>query len=76
MAGAGIESIEAFDGAMECTDVSKRSSYNELFLVCLVDRGLWCPCRPPQFLGCLFISKAQKSQNNKYIYIYKKVRKG
>ena len=73
MAGTGIESIEASDGAMECTDVSKRSSYKELFLVCLVDRRLWCPCRPPLFLGCLFISKAKRSRNSKYIY--KKIRK-
>ena len=60
VAGTGIESIEASDGAIECTDVSKRSSYKALFLVCLVDRGLWCPCRPPRYLGCLFISKAKK----------------
>ena len=75
MARVGIESIEASDGAIECTDVSKRSSYKELFLVCLMGRGLWCPCRPPRFLGCLFISKAKKSQNNKYIYI-RKLEKG
>ena len=75
MAGTGIESIEASDGAMECTDVSKRSSYKELFLVCLVDRRLWCPCRHPLFLGCLFISIAKKITEQQ-VYIYKKVRKG
>ena len=38
VARAGIESLEASDGAIECTDVSKRSSYKALFLVCLVAR--------------------------------------
>ena len=71
MAGTGIESIEASDGAIECTDVSKRSSYKELFLVCLVDRGLWCPCRSSWFLGCLFIFKAKKNTEHQvYVYIY------
>ena len=32
-------------------------------------------CRPPRFLGCLFISKAKNSQNSKYIYI-RKLEKG
>ena len=32
-------------------------------------------CHPPQFLGCLFISKAKKIIE-KQVYIYKKVRKG
>ena len=67
MAWIGIESIEASDGAIEC-NVSKRSSYKELFLVCLVDRRLGCPCRPPLFLGCLFISKA-KNHRTSSIYI-------
>ena len=70
VAGTGIESLEASDGAIECTDVSKRSSYKELFLVCLVDRELWCPCRPPRFLGFLFISKA-KNHRTTSIYIRK-----
>ena len=39
VARAGIESIEASEGAIEYTDVSKRSSYKALFLVCLVGRG-------------------------------------
>ena len=69
MGGTGIESIEASDGAMECTDVSKRSSYKELFLVCLVDRRLWCPCHPPLFLGCLFIYKAKKNHRTASIYV-------
>ena len=33
-------------------------------------------CHPPRFLGCLFISISKRSQNSRYIYIYKKVRKG
>ena len=32
----GIKSLEASDGALECADVSKRSSYKALFLVCLM----------------------------------------
>ena len=68
MAGTGIESIEASDGAIECTDLSKRSSYKALFLVCLVGRRLWCPCRRPRFLGCVFISKA-KNHKKASIYI-------
>ena len=38
MAIASIGSLEASDGALECVDVSKRSSYKALFLVCLVAR--------------------------------------
>ena len=72
---AGRESLEASDGALECVDVAKRSSYKALFLVCLVGHGLWCPCRPPRFLGCLFISKA-KNIIEQQVYLYKKVRKG
>ena len=33
---AGIESLEAFDGALGCADVAKRSSYKAMFLICLV----------------------------------------
>ena len=32
-----IGALEVFDGALECMDVSKMSSYKGLFLVCLVD---------------------------------------
>ena len=39
VAMAGRESLEASDGALECADVAKRSSYKALFLVCLVGRG-------------------------------------
>ena len=39
VARAGIESLEAFDGAIERMNVSKRSSYKALFLVCLVGHG-------------------------------------
>ena len=60
VAMAGIESLEASDGALECVDGAKRSSYKALFLVWLVGRGLWCPFHPPRFLGCLFISKSKK----------------
>ena len=38
VARAGRESIEASDGALECVDVAKRSSYKALFLVCLMGR--------------------------------------
>ena len=38
VAMAGMESLEASDGALECADVAKRSSYKVLFLVCLVGR--------------------------------------
>ena len=37
MARDGIGSLEASDGAIDGADVSNRSSYNGLFLVCLVD---------------------------------------
>ena len=37
VARAGIRSLEASDGAIDGTDVSNRSSYKGLFLVCLVD---------------------------------------
>ena len=70
VAMAGRESIEAFDGALECVDVAKRSSYKALFLVCLVGHRFSSPCRPPWFLGCLFISKAKKlTEQQVYIYI-------
>ena len=36
VARAGIGALEVSHGALECTDVSKRSSYKALFLVCLV----------------------------------------
>ena len=71
VAMAGRESLEAYDGALKCMDVAKRSSYKALFLVCLVGRRFWCPCLPPRFLGCLFISNPKRSQNSKDIYIRK-----
>ena len=69
------ELLEAFDGALECVDVAKRSSYKALFLVCLVSHGKWYPYRPPWFLGCLFISKAKKITEHQ-VYINNKVKKG
>ena len=38
VAMAGIESLEASDGALECANVAKRSSHKALFLVFLVGR--------------------------------------
>ena len=42
VARPGIESLVAFDGAIKCTVVSKRSSYKALFRVCswLADSGV------------------------------------
>ena len=37
VARAGIGALEASDGARDGADVSNRSSYKGLFLVCLVD---------------------------------------
>ena len=37
VARAGIGELEVSDGALESTNVSKRSSYKGLFLVCLMD---------------------------------------
>ena len=37
VARAGIGALEVSDGDLECTNVSKRSSYKGLFLVCLMD---------------------------------------
>ena len=74
VARAGIGALEVFDGALECADVSKRSSYKMLLLVCLVHLWFFCPYRLPRFLGFLFIDISKRS--HKYKYIFKQVRKG
>ena len=65
-----MELLEASNGALESADVVKRSSYKALFIVCLLGSGFRCPCRPPRFLGCLFISISKRSKNIEYINIY------
>ena len=37
VARAAMGALEVSNGALECRDVSKRSSYKGLFLVCLMD---------------------------------------
>ena len=37
VARPGTGALDVFDGALECTDVSKRSSYKGLFFVGLMD---------------------------------------
>ena len=37
VARAGTGALEVSDGALECIDVSKRSSYKGLFLVCIMN---------------------------------------
>ena len=69
---ARIESLEAFDGAL---DVSNRSSYKGLFLVCpwVADYGDLVV-----LLGSYdsYSNLYQKDHKTVDLYIYKKVRKG